>query len=303
MKILCVRSAFLGDVVMSTASLAAIKQKHPDAKITYACWSSCADLLSLNPHVDALATAGKYFISSFSSWVDFRHEDLMDEYPETYWGELHARQAAAKGLLDADTMTSFGPELFVGPNDIVGVSELGDFAVINVFAQNGRGWRLWEPFDKWEQLVIELQKMGLKVVQLGGLGDPKVRGVDIQLCGKTKLAQSISVVASASLVVGIDSFIMHCAHATKSINNIETGEITEISEGTPAILLAGPVPWQNVVPANAKCIPVTNYPDCSGPCGFSHAKAAGRRICEFNNSCMTSIQVQHVLDRISYLMD
>jgi len=161
---------------------------------------------------------------------------------------------------------------------------------------------LWD-LDKWEQLVSELHKKGLKVVQLGGLGDPKIKGVDVQLCGKTKLAQSISVVASANLVVGIDSFIMHCAHATKSINNIETGEIAEISGSTPAVLLAGPVPWQNVVPEDANCIPVSNYPDCSGPCGFSHAKAAGRKMCTHNNSCMKSIEVKHVLDRISYLMD
>ena len=158
-RILCVRSGFLGDIVFSTASLRGIKKKHPDAKIHYACWPQCAEIIALNQNVDEVLAPGQYMTSDYlPHLVDFRHEALMDEYPETYWGKLHAMQCAEKGLLDLDNMESFRPELFVGPDDVAQKVSEKPLAILNVWSQNGLNWRLWG-LDKWAKLIPILKKM------------------------------------------------------------------------------------------------------------------------------------------------
>lgn len=296
LRILCVRSGFLGDVLMSTSALRYIKCKLPDSELTYATWTSCADLLALNPYVDELTRPGKYMVSDYGgAWVDFRHEALMDKYPDTYWGELHARNAAEAGLLDLDQTDSFKPETFIGPSDKMTMPKR-KFAAVNIFTRNGVNWRLWSN-SKWEELVGLLQKMGYVIVQLGGKDDPRLGSVDIQFCGKTSLAQSISVVSQADLVVAIDSFLAHVAHSRIFMRDIDAGTTEMLSDSTPCVLLAGPVPWKFVVPNDARCIPVSTYPDCDGPCNHSFATAE-LPICVHKNSCMRDLSVSDVIAKV-----
>lgn len=297
MNILCVRSGFFGDIVFSTASLRGIKKKHPDSYLAYSCWSQCVEIVALNENVDEVVTPGNYMTSDYlPHLVDFRHEALIDEYPETYWGELHARQCAEKGLLDLDGM-SFKPELFIGPGDICEKISEKPLAVLNTWSANGLGWRLWEPYSKWADLVVVLKSMGYKTVQIGGKDDPPVDGIDVQLNGQTRLAQIPGILAIANLFIGIDSFVHHVACGQKFINNVETGEITKIGDSTPSVLLAGSIHPSCVVPTDARCISVSAYPDCDGSCGQSFAKPK-RLICEFENSCMKSLTVEEVVGGI-----
>lgn len=300
----------MGDVLLGSSALRGIRQKHPDCTLVFSTWAQNVPLLAANPNLSEIRAPGRYMVSDYDVWVDLRHEAKMprfkgDDDPLAYWGYVHAMQCRDKGLLDE--MVSYKPELYLEQSNMIDVSEYDKFCIINTWSANGKHWRLW-PHSRWVELVGNLKKMGYNVVQLGGKTDPPVSGA-IQLCGRTSLLQSASIVAQSDLCVCIDSLVGHMAHSRIYKRCKESDTIELLSDSTPTILLAGPIAWQCVVPENTvfwnagKCVPVSNYPDCSGPCGFSHAKAASRKVCEFGNSCMKSIQVQHVLDRISYVVD
>ena len=305
-RVLCVRSGFLGDIVASTASLRGIKMKHPDAEIHYACWSYCAEIISLNRHVSEIVTSGNYMTSDYLPYLlDFRHDMDMprfkgDDDPLEYWGRVHAMQARDVGLLDE--MESYKPELYIGLDDIAERTGTKPIAIINVFSANGRNWRLWEPFDKWAELVINLHRMGYKVVQIGGKDDPPVTGVDIQLCGQTRLAQIPGILAVADIFIGIDSFAHHVACGQKFTHDPETKEVKQIGDSTPAVLICGPIPWQCVTPTDAKTVPVFDYSFCPGVCNHSFASKE-LPICEHENACMRKLSVEKVLSAIEEVKD
>jgi len=300
MRFLCYRVGFLGDIVMTTASLPLIKQSHPDCELTYVCWRQYAEILALNPHIDEIVIPGKYMVSEYDRWVDFRHEAEPPRFagdcdPTMYWGEIHARQAGEAGLLDVEDMTAVVPELYIGPDDCV-ERESDNLVVINVWSANGINWRLW-PLDCWVELVRAMHLMGLKVVQIGGRDDPRVEGVDAQLCGRTRIGQVIGVVAVTDLFVGIDSFPSHVAHAIKYMRDAEAGKVEMIRGAVPSVLLAGPIPSSCVVPDGADCYAVSAYPACDGPCGQSFPTEE-RPICEFGNSCMAKLPVEQVAEAV-----
>ena len=296
MRCLFVRSGFLGDIVLSTSAIAAVKRKHPDAEITYSCWLQCAEIISLTPHIE-IVTPGNYMTSDYLPHVvDFRHEALMGRYPKTYWGQLHAMQCAEKGLLDLDEMESYKPQLFIGLGDVCEKTSK-KLAIFSAWSQNGLHWRLWEPFEKWTRLVVMLKAMGYKTVQIGGKGEPEIEGIDVNLCGQTRIAQIPGILAVADIAIMIDSFAAHCCHAKKFTHDPETKEVKQIGDSTPTVLLAGPIPPECVVPEDANCKVASYYPDCDGPCNHSFASKE-LPICTHKNSCMKELSVELVVEKI-----
>lgn len=292
-RVLCYRAGFAGDILMSSSCLRGIKQKHPDCELTYGLWRQYAEIVALSPHVTTVVVPGHYLVTDYKpNVVDFRHESLMADHPAVYWGELHAMQAAEKGLLDLDEMESFKPEFFIGPDDAA-KKKAEKLCVVNCWSQNGLGWRLWS-LEKWGELIPELQAMGYKVVHVGGSGDPKIP-CNTDLRGKTRLAQVAGVVAIADLVVAIDSFVAHVAHSSIFVRDVEKDTIEKIRGSVPTVLLAGPIAPDCVVPKDAKCVSVSDYPNCGGPCGISHPGTPAGRICKHRNSCMKELAVDAVL--------
>lgn len=54
MKILIIKQTSLGDLLHSTAAIDAIKEKFPDAKITFLVDESCQDIIRYNPNIDKI---------------------------------------------------------------------------------------------------------------------------------------------------------------------------------------------------------------------------------------------------------
>lgn len=291
---------------MATAALAAIKKTHPDCEVTFSVWKQFGELLSLNPAIHELTSPGNYMTSSFDRWWDVRHDEDMprfegDDDPLLYWGAVHSHQAQDVGMLDLENVSTFQPRTFIGPDDLAERESPGILTVINTFSTNGVNWRLW-PSEKWGELVLVLKSMGHKVVLLGGPGDPLVEGVDVDLRGKTRLSQAVGVLAICDLCIGIDSLICHMAHSVKHVHNVETGEVKQIGDSTPTVLLAGPIPPECVVPTDAHCVVASYYPDCQGPCNHSFASLS-LPICEFENSCMRELSIENVLLAIEEVKD
>ena len=286
---------------MATSAIAGIKKTHPDCEITVSTWKQFGELLALNPAIDQLTAPGEYMTSSFSKWWDVRHDEDMprfkgDDDDLLYWGAVHVHQSADLGLLDLENVSTFRPRTFIGPDDCAERESSGTLTAINTHSKNGLHWRLW-PSEKWGELVLVLKSMGHKVVLLGGPGDPAIANVDVDLRGKTRLSQVVGVLAICDLVIAIDSLIAHMAHSIKYVNDVETGEVKQIGDSTPTVLLAGPIPPECVVPEDANCKVASYYPDCDGPCNHSFASKE-LPICRFQNRCMKELPVELVVAKV-----
>ena len=55
-EILVIRTAYIGDVIMTLPILKPLKALYPDAKITFLTSSSARDVLLNNPYIDAILT-------------------------------------------------------------------------------------------------------------------------------------------------------------------------------------------------------------------------------------------------------
>jgi hypothetical protein len=297
LTVFALRSGFLGDVLMSTAAISAVRESYPSSTIVYATWDVSKPILEMNSDIDHVLPVGAYRLKDFDVHVDIRHELLMHEHSlehdtplQTYWGELHFDQFA-RVLPDLKRPDDFRPELWIAPEDFERMSRDSDkpLVVVNVWSKNGINWRLWS-MEKWFGLISLLRQNGCVVVQLCGPDDPEVPGVNLAL--RLPMRQSIGVMTHADFIIGIDSFLMHAAGAR--IYDYQSRVL--IKDGVPGILLTGPIDSVNVVPAGS---PVTPYlaasvhcPD-KAPCGHSFA-TQDLPFCEHRNACMQNLEVEEI---------
>lgn len=161
----------------------------------------------------------------------------------------------------------------------------GPFAVIVPFTT--RPWKHWVE-SRWGPLARALRsETGLTIVLVGGPSDRAAAdrimrdagGALVDLVGRTSLSEAVSVVAQASLVVGVDTALTHAAHAFLR----------------PTICLFGPSGYS--APPTPVTRMVRHWLDCV-PC-----KAEGRPItCGGAYTCMDLITEHEVLGHARELL-
>ena len=87
--------------------------------------------------------------------------------------------------------------------------------IIAPFSRNLRnGKRNPKNWPYWKELVKELKKLKHKVIQVGLIGEPEVKGVDEFLKGKS-LAELSELIEKTDTWISVDSFFPHLAHLQK----------------------------------------------------------------------------------------
>jgi hypothetical protein len=106
------------------------------------------------------------------------------------------------------------------------------------------------PQDRWNTLIGNLVN-DFELIQIGTRADPPVAGTQ-DWRGKTTLAESFKLLASAQLFIGLESGLMHVAAAVS----------------TPAVIIVGgrSRPEETCYPFNHN---ITRSPDCVG-CGINN---------------------------------
>jgi ADP-heptose:LPS heptosyltransferase len=66
--------------------------------------------------------------------------------------------------------------------------------------------------DRWEELVKEIQKLGLYVIQVGGTGEERIEGCDAYHIG-INYRLTIALLEKSVGFVCVDSFLQHAGHA------------------------------------------------------------------------------------------
>ncbi|MGN0351042.1 MAG: glycosyltransferase family 9 protein [Roseburia sp.] len=136
------------------------------------------------------------------------------------------------------------------------------------------------PYEYWEQLTSKFLDMGYQVVLLGGNKEKKdieQRGLFnderiIDLCGKTSIVESISVLCHSILTIGCDTGLMHCSAAVD----------------TPCLTLFGCTTYKNYLPYGKHSYYIQSNRECS-PC-FGSDKLLSCNDFE----CMREISVEDV---------
>lgn len=187
------RQAAHGDVLVAAAIAPALKKMYPDCKIVFS--TLCTDVVDGNPYIDKVVNDQDLSERSFHLYYNL---DMAYEYrPNTN---------ILKSYADIVGVSVDDCKLFLKTEPIGNLPD--DYIVFHSGMTNWAG-RDWSQI-KFDILSSQLQKEGHKVVCVGTGRDNKV-SCDLDLRGKTNIAQLSHVIKNAKLFVGIDSFPMHIA--------------------------------------------------------------------------------------------
>ncbi|MEZ6038478.1 MAG: glycosyltransferase family 9 protein [Planctomycetota bacterium] len=229
-RILVVMLRTLGDCVLATPVLDALRRRHPDARIEVLTERPYAWIFAQHDAVDAVLTADGLPAEQFALAEDravttaLEHGDydrlvLLSDRLEnvTYHhsglslADFYAVQAGVPeacgmpprfGLADA-ARAAWGER-----RRQLGVS--GRYAVVHTRA----GWAdKSPPAALVERIADELARAGLVPVVIGGNGERIEHAAAVNLAGELGMAESAAVIAEAELFVGPDSGPLHIASA------------------------------------------------------------------------------------------
>ncbi len=248
-RVLVVRFSSLGDVVLITPLLRAIRRRHPAAHITVLTRARYAELFEDNPAVDGVIpfdpAAG--WAGLWAHLAPARYDvrlDLQDS-PRSRrlrrrlggsWGVAPRRRAARLALIwfgwdrylpPQPVAESYfvaarslevqpdgkPPEVFPSPADLERAAALVPQGCVILAPGASRAAKRWPP-EAWRALARQLQHRGHTVAAVGDARERVLlEGEGIIAAYALPLRQTAAVLARARVVIGNDSGLLHLATA------------------------------------------------------------------------------------------
>lgn len=265
------RAGAIGDVLLATPIIEAIKYIYPLSNITMI--TSCPDVLEGNKFLHkVLPTANHNTFDIFFN-LDNAYENIQD---------IHIVDAYANVCgLDKDNVGKVSLE----PSNY----DLGIEDEYVVFHPGGTSWvgRNWSQ-DRFDEIANRVKELGYSVVLIGDARVPEIT-CNLDLRGKTNIAQTAHIIAGAKLLVGIDSLPLHIAQ----------------SQNTPAVVFFGCVNPEyriindNVVGVNAKelaCIGCHHWNNL-------HKNVTGVCVRADGEQCIEHVSVDKMFNEIKGVID
>ncbi len=229
-SILFVMLRTLGDCVLATPTLTALRRRHPNARIEVLTERAYAWIFAQHAAVDAVLTTegtpqdqmflgedravatalehGDYdrlvLLSDRLENVTYHHSGVtLADYYALQAGAPEACGAAPELALPSDVVTSWQ-----GRCAAAGIA--GRYAVVHTRA----GWNEKTPDDALMQRVIaEIAAAGWTPVVVGGAGEGVDHPAAVNLAGELGMAESAAAIQGADFFVGPDSGPLHIASA------------------------------------------------------------------------------------------
>lgn len=247
--ILLVRFSSIGDIIICTPVIRAVRKRYPEATLHFATKSQYASLLEENPHLDHLHLLDDSWDDFVNEILPFKFDILLDLHKNIRSKLLHRKlkpgryytykkknpekwllanfkwnRLDGKHILDRyfDMLHPLGCE-YDGRGYEIHIPE--DIQMGNLAAQEyaclslGAKFKTKSlPYDQLEKLVDGLR---LKLVLIGGeeersLADRLYRAFPNKvknLCGELSLLQSARVIERSKIVISHDTGMMHVACA------------------------------------------------------------------------------------------
>lgn len=206
-NILVLRAGATGDAFMVTPILRSLKKKWPCARITMV--TAYPDAFARNPHLFRLDAQETQPRSMYDMVFDLNL--AYERSPQK-----HAVQAYADACGIA--VDSYIPEIFPTQDDerfaLYTLPKGRKIAVLNPGPTNwvGRNYSI----ENWCKVTQGLKDRGYFTVEIGFNHPHNALPCDLDLRGRTTVHQVYSILKSASVYVGIDSFPMHLAVAANT---------------------------------------------------------------------------------------
>ena len=201
------RPGAIGDVLMTLNLVPILRQKWPDHDIHYYCHPSIGTELNdliLASGVAEVRDSNRIDANSHVSVFNLIGYPLHEGYPEKPIRQHLLRYFADELGLQIDDQDLPSLHLSTPPRPD-GVA--GPYATLQVKT----GWSAYKnwPIDRWEEVVSSCPE--IPIYQIGKGDEPRVQGAKQDFMG-LPLAQSIALVANATLHLGLDSHANHLTH-------------------------------------------------------------------------------------------
>ncbi len=214
----------LGDVLLATPALEAIKQRYPEALIYCQASSFYWKLLATNPHIHQHVITSRGLLETPEDKLSDITNKLNGSEVVFYPNYGHLRPSLMADQVHAIdiicNMIQVTPverrvRVYLSTEDEAYaedfVRRIGQpLIAFHPHATCSPG-KMWYP-KRWERVIGWIIDKGYKVVQLGYENETPVPGI-INLLGKTSIRQALAIVKRAKYFLGIDSVFNHAAHS------------------------------------------------------------------------------------------
>ena len=199
------RNAGWGDVLLTTPIIRALKKLRPMSPIWFESLT-CPEVMNGNPDV---AYVSRQPLTQPMAHVMVNLNGIYEMNPGVPIIEAYAKCAEVE--LDGETTALYpcGGDVEWAQRTVPG----GNWMAIH---PGPTAWKCknW-PFDRWAAVMEQVRKDGWKVVLVGADNRPAFNA-DLDLRGKTTIAQIAALLGEVDLMVGVDSFPIHAAQAMKT---------------------------------------------------------------------------------------
>jgi ADP-heptose:LPS heptosyltransferase len=211
-NILVIRPAALGDVIMATGIVRALKQRYPHAAIDVA--TNDFEVFRNSTRIRYAAPAGQFDRNQYDLVIDL--EMAYELNPQMHTIDAYAARAA----IDPAT-TDLHTELFVQPEHHAFLAHVGLPEKFVVIHQRQHYWTSRNlPRSFYMELMREIvSQTGHAVVQIGNNDDftfGSIHGYLYDLTNQLSLHETAALISRARAFVGIDGGPMHIAATTNT---------------------------------------------------------------------------------------
>jgi ADP-heptose:LPS heptosyltransferase len=266
------RRAAIGDVLLTTPVIRALKKLNPRSPIHV--WTDFPELFARNPYVASASKTRQALPEAKLINLDMAYENL----PETHIVEAYSRAA---GVEKVDRKLEIHPS---NQDHIFAREHLKNKSLYVAIFPGPTTWagKNW-PVQNWNEVVRWIRGRGYKVVVIGSTDGAVER--DIDLANKTTIHQTAAVLALCERLITLDSLPLHLAQAVEC----------------PVVGLFGATHPDYIVTDYTTAIGITADGSKASCAGERH-RTVGSVMVPCNGECMKTITPQRVIDVLQNLL-
>lgn len=277
MVIECYRAGAIGDVLMTTPAVRALKKKYPNSHIRYV--TETPDLILNNPYVDEVSPVG--YNADLKIYFEYPVKKGYPDRPlEKHIAEEFAECAGVKLDNLFGDLVLYDHEISFAVN---AVKKLKKVVIATIHVTSG-----WSPYKQWDislwQKVVDHFRGRILFLQIGAKGEPVLKNV-LSFVGLLNVRLAASIIYASDFFVGIDSFPNHVAAAFRKPAVVLFGSTSPVGSGySTAINL-----WKGY--------------DCS-PCyrEYNQISLHPKPPCPYGIKCMKNIKLEDVIYSIEKIL-
>lgn len=286
-RILLTRYGGLGDILLSTPAIRALKKMYPRAFVVFDTSQTGKELLEGNPDIDQITVNSADCIRNNFDWhwhltyENFPELHITDGYLKWIGHNTTVVNNEKKSIIVlSESDKKFAKEFI----ESCGISN--NELVMALQVQAGRENRRW-PLENFSEVVDYVSnKHHAKIIEFGAKEQPYL-GKGINLVGKCSIKESAAVLSKCSFLLCNDSFFLHVAGALN----------------VPVVAIFGPASPDKRLPFND--ISTAVWPE-KGCRGCIHTKSspqlAGTDCVRPFIECMHAIKPEKVIETIEKLI-